>query len=145
MVQSLRETTRANEEKDWLKTNLARVSGLMQGHRDLRMVATLIMNELTPLVGAQHGTFYLSWPDGDDLLLRQAMLLDPLVGAVCTTDEVWQMVDDMLIAQKRWLPQYAAAIEAAERRPRVAEPRFPDYKGYRVPVKSVEEIAAERG
>ncbi|MDR0345013.1 MAG: response regulator, partial [Nocardiopsaceae bacterium] len=70
MVQSLRETTRANEEKDWLKTNLARVSGLMQGHRDLRMVATLIMNELTPLVGAQHGTFYLSWPDGDDLLLR---------------------------------------------------------------------------
>ncbi|MBO0807748.1 MAG: HAMP domain-containing protein, partial [Actinobacteria bacterium] len=70
MVQSLRETTRANEEKDWLKTNLARVSGLMQGHRDLRMVASLIMNELTPLVGAQHGTFYLSWPDGDDLLLR---------------------------------------------------------------------------
>ncbi|HZC39468.1 MAG TPA: HAMP domain-containing protein, partial [Streptosporangiaceae bacterium] len=70
MVQSLRETTRANEEKDWLKTNLARVSGLMQGHRDLRMVATLIMNELTPLVGAQHGTFYLSWPDGDDLQLR---------------------------------------------------------------------------
>jgi signal transduction histidine kinase/HAMP domain-containing protein/CheY-like chemotaxis protein len=60
MVQSLRETTTANEEQDWLNTNLARISGLMQGHRDLRVVATLIMNELTPLVGAQHGTFFLT-------------------------------------------------------------------------------------
>ncbi len=60
MVQSLRETTRANEEQDWLNTNLARISGLMQGHRDLRVVAALIMNELTPLVGAQHGTFFLT-------------------------------------------------------------------------------------
>ncbi|WP_410580852.1 HAMP domain-containing protein [Amycolatopsis sp. lyj-108] len=60
MVQSLRETTRANEEQDWLNTNLARISGLMQGHRDLRVVATLIMNELTPLVGAQHGTLFLT-------------------------------------------------------------------------------------
>ncbi|NKQ52030.1 HAMP domain-containing protein [Amycolatopsis sp. K13G38] len=59
MVQSLRETTRANEDQDWLNTNLARTSGLLQGHRDLRAVAQLIMNELTPLVGAQHGTFFL--------------------------------------------------------------------------------------
>jgi signal transduction histidine kinase/HAMP domain-containing protein/CheY-like chemotaxis protein len=60
MVQSLRETTRANQEQDWLNTNLARVSGLMQGHRDLATVAALIMNELTPLVGALHGTFFLA-------------------------------------------------------------------------------------
>jgi HAMP domain-containing protein/signal transduction histidine kinase/CheY-like chemotaxis protein len=60
MVQSLRETTRANQEQDWLNTNLARVSGLMQGHRDLSTVAALIMNELTPLVGALHGTFFLA-------------------------------------------------------------------------------------
>nr|WP_181775448.1 HAMP domain-containing protein [Amycolatopsis pittospori] len=60
MVQSLRETTRANEEQDWLNSNLARISGLMQGHRDLSVVASLIMNELTPLVGAQHGTFFLT-------------------------------------------------------------------------------------
>ncbi|GAB2996637.1 HAMP domain-containing protein [Amycolatopsis acidiphila] len=59
MVQSLRETTRANEDQDWLNKNLARISGLLQGHRDLRAVAQLIMNELTPLVGAQHGTFFL--------------------------------------------------------------------------------------
>ena len=46
MVESLRETTRANQEQDWLKTNLARISGLMQGHRDLDVVAELIMDEL---------------------------------------------------------------------------------------------------
>ncbi|GHC72127.1 HAMP domain-containing protein [Streptomyces cinnamoneus] len=59
MVGSLRETTRANQEQDWLKSNLARVSGLMQGHRDLATVAELIMDELTPLVGAQYGAFHL--------------------------------------------------------------------------------------
>ncbi len=53
---------------------------------------------------------------GDDLLLRQAMLMDPLVGAVCNPPEVWQLVDEMLIAQEKWLPQYEAAIAAAKKR-----------------------------
>ncbi|WP_217142461.1 HAMP domain-containing protein [Streptomyces sp. AC627_RSS907] len=65
MVESLRETTRANQEQDWLKTNLARISGLMQGQRDLPVVAELIMDELVPLVSAQYGAFYLA-EDGDD-------------------------------------------------------------------------------
>ncbi|MEU9037040.1 HAMP domain-containing protein [Streptomyces sp. NPDC048352] len=60
MVGSLRETTRANQEQDWLKSNLARISGLMQGHRDLAVVAELVMDELTPLVAAQYGAFYLA-------------------------------------------------------------------------------------
>ncbi|MEV7174634.1 HAMP domain-containing protein [Streptomyces sp. NPDC093224] len=60
MVGSLRESTRANQEQDWLKTNLARVSDLMQGHRDLAVVAELVMDELTPLVAAQYGAFYLA-------------------------------------------------------------------------------------
>ncbi|MGW5652029.1 HAMP domain-containing protein [Streptomyces humi] len=60
MVGSLRETTRANQEQDWLKTNLARISGLMQGHRDLPVVAELIMDELTPLAAAHYGAFYLA-------------------------------------------------------------------------------------
>jgi signal transduction histidine kinase/CheY-like chemotaxis protein/HAMP domain-containing protein len=64
MVGSLRETTRANQEQDWLKTNLARISGLMQGRRDLAVVAELIMDELTPLVAAQYGAFYLA-EDGE--------------------------------------------------------------------------------
>ncbi|MEV7416227.1 HAMP domain-containing protein [Streptomyces sp. NPDC089919] len=60
MVESLRETTRANEEQDWLKTNLARISALTQGRRDLAAVADSIMDELTPLVSAHCGAFYLA-------------------------------------------------------------------------------------
>jgi signal transduction histidine kinase/HAMP domain-containing protein/CheY-like chemotaxis protein len=70
MVQSLRETIRANQQQDWLKSNLARISGLMQGHRDLASVAELIMDELAPLVGAEHGTFFLAETDGGDTRLR---------------------------------------------------------------------------
>jgi signal transduction histidine kinase/HAMP domain-containing protein/CheY-like chemotaxis protein len=65
MVQSLRETIQANQQQDWLKTNLARIGGLMQGHRDLAVVAEMIMDELVPLVGAQHGTFFLAEQDPD--------------------------------------------------------------------------------
>src|SRR5215467_3450382 len=60
MVRSLRETTIANQEQDWLQTNLARIAGLMQGQRDLAVVAELIMNELIPLVGGQQGAFFLA-------------------------------------------------------------------------------------
>ncbi len=60
MIANLEETTKANQEQDWLKTNLARISGLMQGHRDLGAVASLIMSELTPLVSAQRGAFFLA-------------------------------------------------------------------------------------
>ncbi|WP_419998372.1 HAMP domain-containing protein [Streptomyces boninensis] len=59
MISKLRETTLANKEQDWLKGNLARISGLLQGRRDLGDVARLIMSELTPVVAAQHGAFFL--------------------------------------------------------------------------------------
>jgi signal transduction histidine kinase/ActR/RegA family two-component response regulator len=70
MVQSLRETTKANQEQYWLKTNLARIAGLLQGHRDLATVAELIMDELIPLVGAQRGTFFITQDTGDGPVLR---------------------------------------------------------------------------
>ncbi|MET9293580.1 HAMP domain-containing protein [Streptomyces sp. NPDC003077] len=60
MIATLRETTLANEEQDWLKGNLARISNLMQGRRDLKDVAKLIMSELSPAVSAQHGAFFLA-------------------------------------------------------------------------------------
>lgn len=53
---------------------------------------------------------------GDVTLLKQAMLHDPLTAAVCNPDEIWQMTDQLLVAQAKWLPQFAQAIpQAAER------------------------------
>ncbi|MFI0732057.1 HAMP domain-containing protein [Streptomyces sp. NPDC021225] len=69
MVKSLRQTTRANQEQDWLKTNLARISGLVQGRRDLADVAGLIMDELVPLVSAQYGAFFLAEDTHDGVRL----------------------------------------------------------------------------
>jgi signal transduction histidine kinase len=60
MIANLGETTNRNEQQDWLNSNLARIAGMLQGHRDLRAVSRLIMSELTPLVGAQHGAFYMA-------------------------------------------------------------------------------------
>ncbi|MFJ7631641.1 HAMP domain-containing protein [Streptomyces sp. NPDC097595] len=65
MIANLRDTTATNKEQDWLKGNLARISGLMQGRRDLDDVASLIMSELTPVVSAQHGAFFLATPTGE--------------------------------------------------------------------------------
>ncbi len=52
---------------------------------------------------------------GDPLLLKQAMLHDPLTGAVLNPPEIWQLADEMLAAQKEWLPQYAHYMKTAER------------------------------
>src|SRR5437868_1883899 len=60
MIANLRETTQRNAEQDWLKTNLASISGMLQGQRDLAAVTQLIMSEVTPMVNAQHGAFFLA-------------------------------------------------------------------------------------
>jgi alpha-galactosidase len=86
---------------------------------------------------------------GDVLLLKQAMLHDPLVGAVCNPEEVWQMTDEMLAAQARWLPQYRAQIDAAARRLAQAEAdgtrvRLHDTNGAaRLHTKTVAEMAVQ--
>jgi len=59
MIANLKTTTEKNTEQDWLKTNLAKFSRMMQGQKDLEAVSKLIMSELTPLVSAHHGTFYI--------------------------------------------------------------------------------------
>ena len=58
---------------------------------------------------------------GDVTLLKQAMLHDPLVAAVCNPEEIWQMTDEMLVAQSRWLPQYRANGEIERARKRLAK------------------------
>jgi len=59
MIVNLAATTRKNTEQDFLKTNIAKFTGMMQGQRDLLTLSQLLLSELTPLVGAQHGTFYI--------------------------------------------------------------------------------------
>src|SRR5690606_14285863 len=59
MIANLRDTTETNKEQDWLKTNLAKFSGMMQGQRSIESLAQLIMSELTPVVSAQLGTFFV--------------------------------------------------------------------------------------
>ncbi|QGG55973.1 alpha-glucosidase/alpha-galactosidase [Paenibacillus sp. B01] len=83
---------------------------------------------------------------GDDKLLRQAFLMDPLVGAVCNPPEVWQLVDEMLVAGERWLPQYGEAIAAAKER-LAAGNLIPtrEYEGAaRLQTKTLEQMQAAR-
>jgi hypothetical protein len=58
MIGNLRLTTDRNTEQDWLKTNLARFTNMLQGQRDLSTVGRMLLSELAPLVGAQHGVIY---------------------------------------------------------------------------------------
>ena len=87
---------------------------------------------------------------GDVTLLKQAMLHDPLVGAVCNPIEVWQMADEMLVAQAEWLPQYADEAPKAKARLAQAEAdgtrvKTVEYIGAaRLNVKTVEEMAEDK-
>ncbi|MEO5668408.1 MAG: ATP-binding protein, partial [Bdellovibrionota bacterium] len=70
MIGNLKDTTQKNTEQDWLKTNLAKFSGMMQGQRSITSVAQLIMSELTPLVDAHQGTFFMSEADKEETPLN---------------------------------------------------------------------------
>jgi len=89
---------------------------------------------------------------GDVTLLKQAMLHDPLTAAVCNPEEVWQLVDEMLVAQRKWLPQYQAngSVKAAQQRLKAHEKagtrvKTRDWAGAaRMKVKSVDELRAAK-
>ncbi|MEO8194943.1 MAG: response regulator, partial [Gemmatimonadales bacterium] len=70
MIANLKETTDKNNEQDWLKTNLAKFSRMMQGQKDLEAVSRLIMSELTPLVSAHYGAFYIMEHEGGSPVLK---------------------------------------------------------------------------
>jgi signal transduction histidine kinase/DNA-binding response OmpR family regulator/HAMP domain-containing protein len=71
MIRNLKDTTQKNTEQDWLKTNLAKFSRMLQGQRDLHAVGQMILSELTPVVGAHQAEFYvLTKPDNDSPKLR---------------------------------------------------------------------------
>ena len=71
MIGNLRETTERNTEQDWLKTNLAKFGGMMQGQRDLLTVAHMLLSELAPLVSAQQGVMYVKDDEDGTPTLKQ--------------------------------------------------------------------------
>ncbi len=75
MIRNLKDTTSRNEEQDWLKTNLAKFTRMLQGQKDLLAVGKLILSELAPVVSAQHGIFYIMDGDQVDSTTQELRLL----------------------------------------------------------------------
>ncbi len=70
MILNLKDTTQKNMEQDWLKTNLARFTRMLQGQRDMTTVAQMVLSELAPLVDAQQGVFYVNNSSNGDSVMR---------------------------------------------------------------------------
>src|SRR6185503_13027890 len=81
MIDNLRLTTERNTEQDWLKTNLAKFTNMLQGQRDLGTVGRLMLSELTPLVGAHQAVIYQTQNEGGvDINLRLLSVYADSVG-----------------------------------------------------------------
>ncbi len=108
MIDNLRLTTDRNTEQDWLKTNLARFTGMLQGQRDLATVGRMLLSELAPLVNAQQGVIYQMGGeesaemtllsafagDGEDGHLRRLKLGEGLVGQ-CASEKRRMLISDL--------------------------------------------------
>jgi HAMP domain-containing protein/CheY-like chemotaxis protein/signal transduction histidine kinase len=108
MIDNLRLTTDRNTEQDWLKTNLARFTGMLQGQRDLTTVGRMLLSELTPLVNAQQGVIYQMGSeesaemvllsafagDGEDGHLRRLKLGEGLVGQ-CAAEKRRMLISNL--------------------------------------------------
>jgi len=70
MITTLAETTKVNRDQDWLKTNLARFTRMLQGQRDLLTVSRKVLSELAPVVDALHGAFYMTHSEAGEVTLR---------------------------------------------------------------------------
>ena len=108
MIDNLRLTTDRNTEQDWLKTNLARFTGMLQGQRDLTSVGRMLLSELAPLVDAQQGVIYQMESeesasmillsafaaDGPDGQLRRLKVGEGLVGQ-CAAEKRRMLISDL--------------------------------------------------
>jgi CheY-like chemotaxis protein/signal transduction histidine kinase/HAMP domain-containing protein len=108
MIDNLRLTTDRNNEQDWLKTNLARFTGMLQGQRDLATVGRLLLSELAPLVNAQQGVIYQmeSEESGDMALLsafaddgkeghRQRLRIGEGLAGQCASEKERMLITDL--------------------------------------------------
>src|SRR5688572_33084653 len=80
MIRNQRATTESNQEQDWLKTNLARFTRMLQGQRDLVTVGKLLLSELAPLVNAQQGSVYQMLSDVADTSPTLSLLAGYAIG-----------------------------------------------------------------
>jgi HAMP domain-containing protein/signal transduction histidine kinase/DNA-binding response OmpR family regulator len=116
MINNLRLTTERNTEQDWLKTNLARFTNMLQGQRDLTTVGRMLLSELAPLVNAQQGLIYQMESEGSGALtllsafasaadgnLERVKLGEGLIGQ-CAVEKKRMLISD--------LPQHATPIRS---------------------------------
>jgi CheY-like chemotaxis protein/signal transduction histidine kinase/HAMP domain-containing protein len=146
MINNLRGTTERNTEQDWLKTNLARFTSMLQGQRDLTTVGRMILSELAPLVNAQQGVIYQMETeesagmvllsafasDGHEGHLRRVQLGEGLVGQ-CATEKRRMLISDL---PERTVPIRSGLFEAVPRNVIVLPVLFEDR------VKAVIELAS---
>src|SRR6202035_3702892 len=85
MIDNLRATTDRNQEQDWLKTNIAKFTRMLQGQRDLVTVGKLLLSELAPLVNAQQGSVYQMLSDVTEAAPSLSLLAGYAVGDGQTT------------------------------------------------------------
>jgi HAMP domain-containing protein/CheY-like chemotaxis protein/signal transduction histidine kinase len=146
MINNLRLTTERNTEQDWLKTNLARFTGMLQGQRDLTTVGRMMLSELVPLVNAQQGVIYQMETeesagmvqlsafaaDGPDGYLRRLKLGEGLVGQ-CALEKRRMLINDL---PENTVPIRSGLFEALPRNVIVLPVLFEDR------VKAVIELAS---
>src|SRR5450432_2991970 len=143
MIDNLRLTTERNTEQDWLKTNLARFTGMLQGQRDLTTVGRMLLSELAPLVNAQQGVIYQmeeelgtmtllsAYADGAEGHVQHLRTGEGLVGQ-CATDKRRMLITDI---PSHTMPVRSGLFEATPRNGIVLPVLFEDR------VKAVSEVA----
>jgi HAMP domain-containing protein/CheY-like chemotaxis protein/signal transduction histidine kinase len=146
MIDNLRLTTDRNTEQDWLKTNLARFTSMLQGQRDLTTVGRKLLSELAPLVNAQQGVIYQMETDesagmvllsafaadGQDGHLRQVKLGEGLIGQ-CAAEKRRMLISDL---PQNTVPIRSGLFQAVPRNVIVLPVLFEDH------VKAVIELAS---
>jgi signal transduction histidine kinase/HAMP domain-containing protein/CheY-like chemotaxis protein len=110
MIVTLRETTKKNAEQGWLDSNLARIGGLLQGQRDITEVSRMIMTEVTPLVDAHIGAFFISTTEPEGAL---RLRLNASYGYAALDHEVTFAPGEGLVGQAA-LSRRAIRVRAAE-------------------------------
>ena len=125
MIDNLRLTTDRNTEQDWLKTNLARFTGMLQGQRDLTTVGRMLLSELAPLVNAQQGVIYqVGGEDSSDMVLlsvfaddgedghRQRLRVGEGLVGQCASEKRSMLITDL---PKETVPIRSGLFEAVPR------------------------------